>query len=133
MYSFFFLINNQITIGAPNKEVIAFIGNVNSDVGNCAIISQINNTIAPVIAVAGISVLWLDVVKINLVICGTANPTKAIGPENAVITPVNKLVIIKIIILLFLMLIPKLFAYFSPNKKLFKGFIIAKTPAKPIK
>ena len=109
------------------------IGNVYSRVGNCAIISQINNTIAPVIAVAGINILWFEVVKINFAICGTANPIKANGPENAVITPVNKLVITKIIILLCLMLIPKLFAYFSPNKKLFNGLMIAKTPVKPIR
>ena len=109
------------------------IGNVYSDVGTCAIISQINNTIAPVIAVAGINILWFEVVKISLAICGTANPINAIGPEKAVITPVNKLVITKIIILLCLMFIPKLFAYFSPNKKLFRGLIIAKTPAKPSK
>ena len=133
MYIFFFLINNQITTGAPNNEVIAFIGKVYSKVGNWAILSQINNTIAPVIAVAGINILWLEVVKINLAICGTANPIKAIGPEKAVMTPVSKLVIIKMIILLCLIFIPKLLAYFSPNNKLFKGLIMAKTPINPIK
>ena len=42
--------------------------------------------------------------------CGTASPTKAIGPEKAVITPVKRLVMSKIIFLLFFIFIPKLFA-----------------------
>ena len=97
-------------MGAPNKEVIALIGNVNSLVGNCAMLSQISNTIPPMIAEAGTNILWLDVENNIFEICGTAKPIKAIGPEKAVMTPVNKLVITKTIFLLFLMLIPKHFA-----------------------
>ena len=89
---------------------MALIGKVNSLVGNCAIESQISKTIPPINAEAGINILWFDVENIIFAICGTAKPIKAIGPENAVITPVNKLVISKMIILLFLMFIPKLFA-----------------------
>jgi hypothetical protein len=48
---------NQITTGAPNKDVIAFIGSVNSLAGNWAIESQINNAIAPIIADEGINIL----------------------------------------------------------------------------
>jgi len=65
---------------------------------------------APIIAVDGINILWLEVEKSMRAIWGTAKPTKAIGPEKAVITPVNKLVIAKMIFLLFLILIPKLLA-----------------------
>ncbi len=101
---------NQITTGAPNKEVIAFMGKVNSLAGNWAIESQINSTIAPIIADEGINILWLDVENNIFAICGTAKPINAIGPEKAVITPVNKLVINIIIFLLFLILIPRLFA-----------------------
>ena len=46
-----------MTTGAPNNEVTAFIGSVNSLVGSCAIKSQTNKTIAPKIATAGSSVL----------------------------------------------------------------------------
>jgi hypothetical protein len=42
--------------------------------------------------------------------CGTAKPTKAIGPAKAVITPVKVLVINKITFLLLFTFIPKLFA-----------------------
>ena len=91
-------------------DVIAFIGKVNSLVGSCAITSQISKIIAPIIATAGINILWFEVENNILEICGIAKPTKAIGPEKAVITPVNKLVISKIMFLLFLILIPKLFA-----------------------
>ena len=49
--------SNQITIGAPNREVIALIGKVNSLVGNCDIESQINRILAPKIITAGSSIL----------------------------------------------------------------------------
>lgn len=49
--------SNQITIGAPNKEVIALIGKVNSLVGNWDIESQINRILAPKIITAGSSIL----------------------------------------------------------------------------
>ena len=61
-------------------------------------------------ATAGIKVLWLEVLNNNLVKWGTAKPIKAIGPENAVITPVNKLVAIKVIFLVSFMFTPKLLA-----------------------
>ena len=48
---------NQITTGAPNKEVIAFIGKVNSLPGSWAIASQINSAMAPIIADEGINIL----------------------------------------------------------------------------
>ncbi len=97
-------------MGAPNKEVIALIGRVYSLFGSWAILSQINMIMAPEIATAGSNVLWFEVLNTNLVKCGTANPTKAIGPEKAVITPVSKLVATKVICLVFLMLTPMLLA-----------------------
>jgi len=42
-----FLINNQITIGAPKIDVIALIGKVKSKPGNCEIVSQSNIISAP--------------------------------------------------------------------------------------
>ena len=61
-------------------------------------------------ATAGSNILWSDVLKTNFVIWGTANPINAIGPAKAVVTPVNKLVMIKMIFLFFLILIPRLLA-----------------------
>ena len=81
-------------IGAPNNDVMALMGKVNSLVGNWAIPSQINIIMAPPMATAGIKILWLEVLNNNLVKCGTANPINAMGPENAVMTPVSKLVAI---------------------------------------
>lgn len=43
---FLFRTNNQITTGAPIIDVIALIGNVVSNPGNCDAISQ-NNIIIP--------------------------------------------------------------------------------------
>ena len=54
-------------IGAPNNDVIAFIGKVYSLVGNWAILSQINMIIAPQTATAGNNILWFDVLKRSFV------------------------------------------------------------------
>ena len=97
-------------MGAPNNEVIALIGKVYSLVGNWAMLSQISIMMAPLMATAGTNILWLEVQKSSLVKCGTANPIKAIGPEKAVITPVNKLVEIKVKFRVRLTLTPILFA-----------------------
>ena len=97
-------------MGAPNSDVIAFIGNVYSLEGNWAILSQISIMIAPLMATAGTNILWLEVLKSSLVKCGTAKPIKAIGPEKAVITPVNKLVEIKVKFRVRFTLTPILFA-----------------------
>ena len=97
-------------MGAPNKEVIAFMGKVYSLVGNWAILSQISIIIAPLMATAGNNILWLEVLKSSFVKCGTAKPIKAIGPEKAVITPVNILVEIKVKFRVSFTLTPILFA-----------------------
>lgn len=49
--------------------------------------SQISINIAPERPTAGSSILWSEVFKKSLVKCGTAKPTKAIGPAKAVIAP----------------------------------------------
>jgi hypothetical protein len=55
---------------------------------------------------AGKRILWSAVLKINLARCGTAMPTNANGPQNAVILPDNILVDIKIRIRVSLILTP---------------------------
>jgi hypothetical protein len=97
-------------MGAPNKEVIALMGRVYSLVGNWAMLSQINIIMAPLMATAGTNILWSEVLKNSFVKCGTARPIKAIGPEKAVITPVNKLVEIKVKFRVRFTLTPMLFA-----------------------
>ena len=97
-------------MGAPNKEVIALMGRVYSLVGNWAILSQISIIMAPLMATAGTNILWLEVLKSSFVKCGTARPIKAIGPEKAVITPVNKLVEIKVKFRVLFTFTPILFA-----------------------
>lgn len=81
-----------MTIGAPKIEVMALIGKLYSLPGSWAIVSQRSSNMAPTRAEAGNKTRWFEVVNINLDRCGTANPTKAIGPENAVMTPVRRLV-----------------------------------------
>ena len=91
-------------------EVIALIGNMYAEFGICAMVSLKSITILPIISEAGINILWFEVLKIIFAICGTANPINAIGPENAVITPV-KIAVIKIMyVRVFFMLTPRLFA-----------------------
>lgn len=65
--------------------------------------------------------------------CGTAKPINAIGPAKAVMLPAKMLVAIIISKRVFLKLIPKLFAYFSPNNKAFRGFMQKALKSKPIK
>ena len=50
---------------------------------------------------------------------GTINPTKAIGPANAVVAPHNSTPANAAIALTFLLFIPKLVANSSPNAKVF--------------
>ena len=71
------------------------------------------------------------VLKINLAMCGTANPTKAIGPAKAVTLPANKLVAIIILYCVVFKLIPKLLAYLSPKIKAFKDLSCVITISKP--
>ena len=99
-----------MTTGAPKIDVIALIGKVKSKPGNCETVSQSSIITAPSKMVAKNKVLWLLVWKTNFEICGTAKPTKAIGPTNAVILPAKIPVAIKIKLRCFLMLMPKLFA-----------------------
>ncbi len=90
---FLFRIIHKIT-GAPKSELMVLIGSVY--VGICETISQISKSEAPVRSVAGSKILWLDVRKIPRAICGTATPTNAIGPVNAVMPPASKPVAITI-------------------------------------
>ena len=90
---------NQMTKGAPKSDVMAFIGRVDSDPGNCAIKSKARSKIAPSKMTMGVKNKWLEVLNSILPICGTAKPMKAIGPQNAVMVPANKLVLIMISVL----------------------------------
>ena len=88
-----------MTNGAPKSEVIALIGRMASEPGSCAIISKIKSKAAPSRMTMGVSSRWLAVLKSILPMCGTANPIKAIGPQNAVTVPANRLVLIMIKVL----------------------------------
>ena len=79
-------------MGAPKIEVIAFIGKVKSIPGICEMVSQHNINKAPINMVAQNNMPWLLVWNTNFAKCGTANPTKAIGPANAVMLPARRLV-----------------------------------------
>ena len=104
-----------MTTGAPKIEVIALMGKMVSVPGNWLMVSQNNKVMAPNNTVAKNKIWWLAVLKINLAMCGTANPTKAIGPAKAVTLPANKLVAIIILYCVVFKLIPKLLAYLSPK------------------
>ena len=73
-------------------------------------ISQIKIRAAPIKMDAGISILWTELLKIPRAICGTAIPTKAMGPVKAVMLPANMPVAITIKILVLFILTPKAFA-----------------------
>lgn len=80
-----------------------------------------------------INFLWLVVLKINLTRLGTANPTKEIGPQNAVTNPVNIDVIIINNQRIFLVFSPKNCALFSPMTNKFNGFTKNRTLISAIK
>lgn len=81
-----------MTIGAPKMEVMALMGKLYSLPGSWAIVSQRSSSIPPTRAAAGNKIQWFEVVNSNFDRCGTAKPTKAMGPANAVMTPVRRLV-----------------------------------------
>ena len=83
-----------------------------------------NNAIAePHNAVAGNRILWFDVPRSNLDMCGTASPMNEIGPQNAVVTAVSIPVDRSNMFLVRCMFTPKFSAYLVPNRRAFIGFI----------
>ena len=85
-----FLNITQSIIGAPISELTELIGRVVLAHGICDIMSHKVSKLAPTIIQAGRTILWSDVRKIPLTICGTAIPIKAIGPVNAVAVPAKR-------------------------------------------
>ena len=77
-------------MGAPKSELMVLIGSVY--VGICETISQRSINTAPINTVAGINIRCEEVLKMPRAICGTAIPTKPIGPVKAVIEPARILV-----------------------------------------
>lgn len=105
-----------ITIGAPINDVMILIGKVPN--GNKSVKIENNNIIhTPANNTQRNNKRIFPVFKTDLQMCGTANPTKAIGPVNAVADAVNKAAETNIKILNFLMSIPTDCAYFSPSIK----------------
>lgn len=74
-------------IGAPISDERVDIGSgyVHSDER----MSQTSNKFAPINAQAGSVSRWFVVWNSPRAICGTATPTKAIGPQKAVIPPTS--------------------------------------------
>ncbi len=83
--------------GAPIKAVIEFKGSSPAFPGVWEMMSHINKIIIPHSMEAGINTKWSFCLNIILAMFGIAIPINAIGPQNAVILPVNTAVI-KIII-----------------------------------
>ena len=80
----------QSTMGAPMSAVTELMGRLPSNEGSRAMRLQNKAKSMPRKAVAGMRSLWSLLRNRNLAICGTANPKKAIGPQNAVIKAVRK-------------------------------------------
>ena len=112
----------QITIGAPTIEVTALMGSDASYPGNLEIKLHPKVRAAPIRTTAGNKTPWFEVRKKVLAICGTAKPTKAIGPVNAVPSAIKKPDISINMLCSNLTLNPELIAYCWPNNKAFKGF-----------
>ena len=75
--------------GAPIIGVTAFIGMTESE-GRVQRILQSKAIAEPQNIVAGRSIRWFSEPIIIRVMCGTASPMNAIGPQNAVVTAVSK-------------------------------------------
>ena len=95
-------------IGAPNKALIVDIGS--GYVNRLHNISQISSKLDPTNAVAATVVRWFEVWNKPRAIWGTATPTKAIGPQKAVIPPAKRQVAITIILRVLSILTPNALA-----------------------
>ena len=89
------------------SAVTELIGRLPSKEGRRAIRLQNKAKSMPMKAVAGMSNLWLLLLKRKRAICGTAKPKKAMGPQNAVMRAVRKPEAKMISMLLRLMFTPR--------------------------
>ncbi len=80
-----------ITIGAPNMAVTAEIETSVGANTERAIKSQNRQKIAPPKNAPGMTTMGFDVPSARLMMCGTAMPTKLMGPANAVTVAASKL------------------------------------------
>ena len=119
-------------IGAPIIGVTAFNGKRLLLPGIIVSILQSIAIHAPLKIVIGTRCLWLDVPSTILATCGTANPIKDTGPQNAVIAAVRIPVQRRIESLALFILTPKLAAYISPSNNALRGFISSTAYTRPI-
>ena len=81
--------------------------------------------------VAGSRVRWLSVPSSSRVMCGTASPIKATGPQKAVVMAVRMPVTINSQLRVRTMLMPRFSAYWSPSIRAFSGLISSSAPISP--
>ena len=105
-----------MTIGAPNKAVMIFIGKVPNGKTSVNIENKSIKNI-PETKIQRYRIRIFPVFNNVLQICGMANPINPIGPAKAVAEAVNRAVEINMTKRNFLILIPNDCAYFSPNNK----------------
>lgn len=105
------------------REVKALIGMETTGSRYWIIMSQKIRNSAPKNRFANKRSPWFCVLKTILVMFGTASPTNAMGPQNAVINPVRTAVIAIVEMRKDFRLIPKSKLAFSPNTKEFNGLI----------
>ena len=114
------------------KAVTALIGRFPSNPGILATKLHKRLIVMPMSITAGVNILWLLVLKMNLVRCGIANPRNAIGPQYAVTIAV-KYPDMRMINRLFLfMLMPRFSAYKSPNSMMFRFLDMNKLAKSPM-
>ena len=106
---------------------MVFIGSVKY----FAIISPTSNIATPESMVAGRRMRWSAERNNIRAMCGTAMPTKPIGPQNAVTVPAKRVVEIRMRLREREMLSPIEAAYRSPARSIFIGLIVATAIAKP--
>ena len=107
----------------PIREVIAFMGMTYPLLGSWEMMSLSSIMHAPSNSECGMIFRWMDVSRSRRLTCGTAIPTKPIGPVNAVDTPVRNTVSPISMSRLFLTSTPTDCASCSPNKNASIGFI----------
>ena len=82
-----------MTMGEPIMAVMALTGNTVWLPGTCEMMSQTSIKIPPINAEVGTNMRWSDVFRKLRERCGTAMPTKPIGPQKPVIAPAKILVV----------------------------------------
>ena len=107
-------------MGTPTIAIVLATGRTLGEA--CEMMSAVTAVTAPVRREAGIIVLWTDVLKTPLAMCGATIPTKPSGPQNAVTVAARRLQLNNALSRIFLTGAPDISANSSPKRTMSRPF-----------